>query len=258
MIKIIFSDFDNTLMDYYSSYNYFDEYRINVLRELKKKGIKFCITTGRCISFFSRFSEILEIADYIIGSNGACIYDIKSKKIVYQKPIDNVDFNNIVDWSLGNNYSFLLNCRGRRFFYGDWEHISNCEPFIIDNDYMCDQIVLSFNKEGMPYVFEYLDNIDGISVNNISFWDTRCSVDINQISVSKGETINWLCDNLNIDINDTMAFGDGKNDKSMFDSVGTSVAMGNAVEELKVVANDVALDCSDNGFYKYIEDKILK
>ena len=39
MVKIIFSDFDNTLMDYYSSYNYFDEYRLNVLRKLKKKGI---------------------------------------------------------------------------------------------------------------------------------------------------------------------------------------------------------------------------
>ena len=38
MIKIIFSDFDNTMLDYYSKDNYFDEYKISTLKKLKDKS----------------------------------------------------------------------------------------------------------------------------------------------------------------------------------------------------------------------------
>ena len=40
MTKIIFSDFDYTLLNYYSDKNYFDDYQIGVLSRLKEKGIK--------------------------------------------------------------------------------------------------------------------------------------------------------------------------------------------------------------------------
>ena len=87
MVKIIFSDFDNTLLYYYSDKNYFDNYQISVLRKLNSNGIKFCIVTGRSVTFFYRFPNLLEVVDYIIGSNGACIYDVKNKKYIYQRII---------------------------------------------------------------------------------------------------------------------------------------------------------------------------
>ena len=64
MVKVIFSDFDNTLMDYYSDKNYFDDYQIEVLRKVKEKGIKFCVVTGRCMTFFNQFPKLLEVVDY--------------------------------------------------------------------------------------------------------------------------------------------------------------------------------------------------
>ena len=70
MVKMIFSDFDNTMLDYYSINNYFDDYKIGILKKLQNKGIKFCIVTGRSVSFFYQFSNLLEVVDYIIGSNG--------------------------------------------------------------------------------------------------------------------------------------------------------------------------------------------
>ena len=49
---------------------------------------------------------------------------------------------------------------------------------------------------------------------------------------------------------DTVAFGDGGNDVTMMGAVGTAVAMGNAVDEVKRAADYVTADLFDDGIYK--------
>ena len=46
-----------------------------------------------------------------------------------------------------------------------------------------------------------------------------------------------------------MAFGDGENDLSMFEMVGTSVAMGNASDMVKAHATLVTDDVDSDGLY---------
>ena len=48
-----------------------------------------------------------------------------------------------------------------------------------------------------------------------------------------------------------MAFGDGYNDQEMLQVVGTGVAMGNAPEPLKEIADDVCGPVSEDGIYHY-------
>ena len=48
---------------------------------------------------------------------------------------------------------------------------------------------------------------------------------------------------------EAVAFGDGENDLSMFEAVGTSVAMGNAWDSVKERATFVTNDVDDNGIY---------
>ena len=52
---------------------------------------------------------------------------------------------------------------------------------------------------------------------------------------------------LDININETMAFGDSENDKEMLKVVSIGVAMGNAIEELKQVSDFVTKDLYDDG-----------
>ena len=49
---------------------------------------------------------------------------------------------------------------------------------------------------------------------------------------------------------DVVAFGDGSNDVEMLKEVGMGVAMGNAVEELKVVADMVTDSIGEDGVWK--------
>jgi hydroxymethylpyrimidine pyrophosphatase-like HAD family hydrolase len=55
------------------------------------------------------------------------------------------------------------------------------------------------------------------------------------------------------DYSDVVVFGDGKNDLSMFVPEWTSVAMGNAVLELKERATLVTANVDDDGIYKACE-----
>ena len=49
---------------------------------------------------------------------------------------------------------------------------------------------------------------------------------------------------------DSVAVGDGPNDFQMMDYAGVSVAMGNAVDEVKQRANLVTADINEDGIYK--------
>jgi len=158
MIKMIFSDFDETMLDYYSVDNYFDKYKISILKKVQEKGIKFCIVTGRSVPFFKQFPNLLEVIDYIIGSNGACIYDVKNNKFINHTVIDDDSFKSVVDYTVNNDGGFLLNCRDRRFKYGLWDVIESYD-YNKDDIYSCEQIILSFNKDKLESVLEYLEKL---------------------------------------------------------------------------------------------------
>jgi len=257
MIKMIFSDFDNTMLDYYGENNYFDDYQIGVLKKLEGKNIKFCIVTGRSVTFFYRFPILLEIIDYIIGSNGACIYDVKNETYIYQRSIGDNELSKIINYSIEHDYSFLLNCLDKRYKYGDWDRV---DGLIYENNkqYKCEQMVLSFDKKDSDEVANYIQFLNNIIVNNVTDWGSEYSLDINVKGVSKGSSIVWLCERLNIQKKETIGFGDGANDISMFDVVGKSISVDNALDGIKAQADDISLECEDYGIYKYIEENILK
>ena len=65
--------------------------------------------------------------------------------------------------------------------------------------------------------------------------------------VSKGNAIKALCEKLNVSLSEVICFGDSLNDQSMFEVVGCAIAMGNANEELKAIADKITLDNDSNG-----------
>lgn len=64
-------------------------------------------------------------------------------------------------------------------------------------------------------------------------------VEVLPLGASKGKGLERLLQHMGVDTKHVLAFGDGQNDVEMFNLVGTSVAMGNAVQQLKDVADEV-------------------
>ena len=52
---------------------------------------------------------------------------------------------------------------------------------------------------------------------------------------------------------DCLAFGDGENDIPMFEAVATGIAMSNASERLKVVADEITYSSDEDGIAYMLE-----
>ncbi len=77
--------------------------------------------------------------------------------------------------------------------------------------------------------------------------------DVIQRGVSKASGIRVLLDAFGINESQVMAFGDAGNDIEMLELAGIGVAMGNASEDVKAVADLVAKPCREQGVLKVLE-----
>jgi len=73
----------------------------------------------------------------------------------------------------------------------------------------------------------------------------------------KGSALLKLADALGVPHERTIAVGDGFNDMDMIKKAGISLAMGNAVDELKAIADRVICDCSEHSA-KYILENVIE
>ena len=78
--------------------------------------------------------------------------------------------------------------------------------------------------------------------------------DVVQPGVSKATGIRALMDAFGIDASEVMAFGDAGNDAEMLRLAGVGVAMGNASDELKSIADLVCDPCEEQGVLKVLEE----
>ena len=83
------------------------------------------------------------------------------------------------------------------------------------------------------------------------WYPTFC--DITSAAADKANGIRSIAQHLGIDLSETMAFGDGGNDISMLQTVGTGVAMGNALDEVKAHADYVTTDVDNDGVKNALE-----
>ena len=83
------------------------------------------------------------------------------------------------------------------------------------------------------------------------------SLEMTPKGVSKGTGLKKLAEYLKIDLYDVIAVGDADNDRSMLKTAGFSVAMGNALEDLKASVDAVTFDNDHNGVGKAIRKYLL-
>ena len=92
-----------------------------------------------------------------------------------------------------------------------------------------------------------LENVNHAKI--ATWWDK--AVDIIPANGGKGMGIAAMLEYYGIEESEALAFGDGNNDIEMLQAVGMGVAMGNASDDLKAVADDICGAVADDGIYHY-------
>ena len=83
------------------------------------------------------------------------------------------------------------------------------------------------------------------------------TMEIYSDTVSKATGILKVLEHFNIPVENSFAFGDGRNDGEMIQTVGTGIVMGTARDELKKVGKYVVPGVHEDGVAVGIENYIL-
>ncbi|MFY1046097.1 Cof-type HAD-IIB family hydrolase [Chryseobacterium sp. GP-SGM7] len=246
-IKAVFFDIDGTLFSLKTKS--VPESTQNALKILRKKGIKVIIATGRSINDLHHINH-LEFDGFLTFNGGYCM--TVDGKVLFRQAIHSEDIKNLIIYSEKSAIGFSL-------MYEDKVRISHRSPQVLElYEHVNLPVPPLYNKEIPDFenvlqvnVFIGPESEDSfmqeVMPNSLSSRWTPLFADVNPGGISKQNGVQQFCNYFDIDISETMAFGDGGNDISMLKFVKIGVAMGNAGDNVKEAADFVTDGVDDNG-----------
>lgn len=262
-IKMAFFDLDGTLIN---NNNQISKEDLKAIKELKKRGIKIVLASGRFDKYVLKWANIIEEYDYLITNNGSLIYNSK-KEIIYEKLFDDDLLEKLWNYATKTKTGLTLNTRELR--YSNIYSTTNSEANkIITNisEIKTPIYQLVFSSLNHDVITSLIDNLKKYPIHILYISnhyytkekDKSISVDVNLKNVSKGQAIIYLQQQLNIQKENCICFGDNLNDKTMFDKCGIKVVMDNANPQLKTIASYITLDNNHSGVAYFINKYLIK
>lgn len=254
-------DFDGTLLT--------DDKRVSdktiaMLKKLKEEGYIIVGATARPLEGAKNAVDI-SMFNYLILNNGAYIYDVDNCHGKYINSISKDLAQQItktvekdctqIDYCSGNMYYIYKNKKGNPVpFIKDIDTIEEMtEDVARMNLFLLDQTKAEIYKDMIEKKYP--------TINPFVMQDSTSTVRwlvINPEGLDKKTSLELLGIRLDISLEDMLFFGDGTNDIEVMQAVGCSVAMGNALEEVKNVANKVTTTNNEDGVITFLEANILQ
>ncbi|WP_153722793.1 Cof-type HAD-IIB family hydrolase [Sporosarcina cascadiensis] len=246
--KIVFFDLDGTL---FTRDKKVLESTKHALKALQNKGVYTAICTGRAPLMFERLLDELSFDSYV-SMNGQHV--VCEGNEIFSNPMKQEDMVKLTE---------MANEKGHGLTYSTFDtFVSNASehPLITDStarlkipyppvdskifiDSDVNQVQLYCPEE------ETEEYIKLFGDHTFIRWD-KTSVDMLPAGASKAIGIQKMLEHLDIPVENSYAFGDGLNDLQMIETVGTGIAMDNAISELKEVADLITDSCDDDGILK--------
>lgn len=269
--KIVASDLDGTLL----RHDAISEENENAIKELINKGVYFVPATGRAFDELPKHLKETKLFRYYIVSDGAQIYD-KEKNEMFEFTMNKEKTKQILDKLF--SYDICLFVHHDIYSYCDkekhdakiyksynmnkhWVEFSLAKEVAVENlkdfVYSLDEIPLFVpffkNMEDLLECKAYFENDEDLLVAQTD----PHNLEIFSIRAGKGNALMRLADILGVDRKATIAVGDSTNDYTMIKMAGLSLAVDNAVEELKAVADKVICNYKDHSA-QYILENFIK
>ena len=253
LIKMIVTDLDGTLL---RTDKTISEYTKAILHKCRGLGVKIVYASGRGGS--AQRVAPSELFDGKVTMNGAVA-----------KIGDDIVYSRLIPYQTAR--PFLLACRERQiritseisgmhysnFIVSDfWPHLTNFQ--IVDfaqHEIDAEKIYSPApTREDIAFIEQLLpDELYSVITHDI----TGILLNIMHRDATKAKAVSELARLWGILPEDIAAFGDELNDLDLLAYAGTGVAMGNALDEVKAVADYICDDNDNDGVAKWLEENIL-
>lgn len=272
-IKAIVLDIDGTLL---TSEKKISEKTKQSLIHAQKKGVKVILASGRPTSgMLSLAKELLMdvYEGFLVSYNGAVAMDCLTHQPIFSKVIPNDSAKKILNHL--KQFQLIPMINDETYMYVNDVYNNQLQlpdgPFnIIEYESRGGQFLLCEVKDLAEFVDFPLYKIliagdpEYLQQNHLAikepFLDQVTAafsapfyLEFTMKGIDKAKALNEIAAQLSITQNEILSFGDGQNDRSIIEYAGTGIAMGNAVDKLKEIADDVTLSNDEDGIAVALE-----
>jgi Cof subfamily protein (haloacid dehalogenase superfamily) len=257
--QLLVLDIDGTLLD---DRNQITHKTLDALKAMKEAGFIVTLATGRLYHDAFYFARKLGLFSPMILLHGALIQSYEGK-IIVEKNLPPGVVSKLVRIAREKNISFqafrtdCLLIEKRTVWNDLYLKYSPSKPEIVcvpdllqDGRNKITQFAfLGENSEILQLkelVEKQLGNTASIACSHPNL------LEIVAPDVSKGSALKELAAIMNISLSQTIAIGDNYNDREMIQTAGLGVAMGNAPEEVKAVADFITGDNNHDGIAYFV------
>ncbi|MDE5721359.1 MAG: Cof-type HAD-IIB family hydrolase [Clostridia bacterium] len=262
--ELIVSDCDGTLLN---DKNRIPENVQAAINEYVTAGGIFAVCTGRMLRSILPCVRGLGLKGLVAAYQGTVIADIVSGKIIRCGGISFEDAAEICKYLESikaniNVYSdevLYTNINKNEKHLKLYEEITGVDAIsvksikdmVLKNGKDCQKIACLVLPEERAELYNKIKSRFG------DRFDVTCSakvlVEISPYGSTKGEALKYLINHYGVDNKRSIAIGDNLNDMSMVEAAGLGVAVGNAVEELKEIADFISVTNNDGAVAQIIE-----
>ena len=269
--ELIAFDMDGTLLN---SQKEITPRTLAALKKAAAAGKQIALSTGRCRPELTAYTALVPGIRYFICTSGALVYDVHEQKEIYKKPLEPelvrrlleiskeedlmvhlLDAESIVQTdqfeSMGNYGMGVYKPMYERVVtvWDDLYEAYCAAPFPVEkvNFYHRDPEARERTKErlrkaGLPVIMVNAE---------------KGSLELSAEGVDKGAGLQKLCEYLKLPLDKTIAVGDADNDITILQKAGLAAAMGNALPNIKKLADVQVSDCDHDGCAEVIEKYLL-
>lgn len=260
-VKLIAVDLDGTLLS--------SEYTISpadaqALKQAAKQGIKIVVTTGRSEAESRIYAHQIGAFQYMITHAGACLYNCEQGQYVSSKALTRPAAYRILEiLEEYDDVFFEVYCLNRAYTtHKSYRNFHTCglrtgfltvtSPMLqivspyhqIATNYDINKFFLcSTNPHSIASLKDKVAQIPGVQV--VSSLST--ALEFFSPEVDKGLALSALAQKIKVSKEEIMGIGDSENDIGLFMSCGVKVAVENAFDCLKAMADLVVRSHDDSG-----------
>ncbi len=250
MIKIVFLDVDGTLLSHKT--NSVSPKTKEAISLLQDNQIKVFVCSGRSKYEFNQIVQLKDVSfdGYILMGGAISEYH---DEIISDYPINRNDINAIYRFQLENHISMIAVEKDYQYINFISNHaiqaydaVHTAFPEVKEFSNILNQKIYQFVAFASQMELEKLsENLEEILITS---WNPY-GYDLVNKNSGKGNAIKDVCQYFGYQLDESLGIGDGENDIDMLQTVGTSIAMGNALNSVKAISDYITDDIDEDGLY---------
>ena len=226
-----------------------------------ERGVKVVLSSGRMIRAVKPFHELAGLNTPIIGYNGAFIFNPSTEETLFHRPLERVDSDEVINFARKNQFHINAYSRDLCFsetadefaqaYSGRYRVPVHLVKNLREIEGEMTKLIVMSSSERFPVAWKVSSEAFGgrlyvtCSQNNY--------VEIMHPEVNKGMAVSLVACRYGIPREEVVAIGDAPNDLEMFESAGLKVAVANADERVKKVADLVIPSNEEDGVASFVE-----